>query len=490
MADDGRTPVMIGAGQFTPADRAEPTSPLALMAEAARRALADAGAAAHRVDSIGVTNCLSWPVPDPGRFLAADLGAPAATTVTTHTSGTSPLDLLRWACTRIQGGDPAVTLLAGAEAVKALNEARYTGGPEDPDGAPPSLVLGTDRLPTHPAEEAAGLFQPVQVYPLFDNAIRAAEGRDVDTHVAWLGELWARFAAVAATNPHAWFTPSLARSSIVDISPRNRPVASPYPKLMTANLAVDQGAAVVVCSAATARRAGIPSDRWVYVHGTAAANDHWYVGEREWLHRSPAIRAIGRALLGHTGLDIAEIAHLDLYSCFPSAVQIAAAELGVDLRSVVPTVTGGLTFAGGPGSNYPMHALATLVERLRADRDGHGLCTGVGWFLTKHAAAVLTARPPANGYADFPVQSEVDKLPRRPVATDATGRATLETYTVTYDYDHAPLSGYVAALLPDGSRTFAATREPEHAAALLARDPLGAAVHLRDGARFELGEAD
>jgi len=162
--------------------------------------------------------------------------------------------------------------------------------------------------------------------------------------------------------------------------------------------------------------------------------------------------------------------------------------LGVDLAdpTVVPTVTGGLTFAGGPGSNYVLHALATMVERLRENPEAAGLCTGVGWYLTKHAAAVLSRRRPGAPFADLDVQSEVDALPRRVVAETAIGPATVETYTVGYDYDGAPLAGYLAALLADGRRAFASTTDPAMAARLLAADPIGKPVRLLAGATFEL----
>lgn len=481
---DARTPVLVGVGQLTPGDRTAPTSPLDLMLEASRRAIADAGLPLlDRVESIGVTNCISWAAPDPARALAEALGASPGETVGTHTSGTSPLDLLRDACTRIAAGELRVALLAGAEAVRALQDGRYQGGPDQPEGTAPSRMLGEDRMPTHPGEEAAGLYQPVQFYPLFENAVRAAAGRDPAAHTTWLGTLWGRFAAVADANPHAWVTNPPTAASIVDISKRNRPVAFPYPKLLTANLGVDQGAAVIVCSAEAARDAGIPRDRWVFVHGTAAANDRWHTGERESLHRSPAIRTIGRALL-----EDVEPSQLDLYSCFPSAVQIAAAELGVDLADpgVVPTVTGGLTFAGGPGSNYVMHSLATMVSRLRVDSDGVGLCTGVGWFMTKHAAALLSSRPPRE-YRDAAVQSEVDNETCLKVGMGTTGPATVETYTVTYDYDGAPRAAFVAALLDDGeTRAFAVSHDRDLAAGMLERDPVGERITLLEGARFDL----
>lgn len=486
---DPRSPVLVGAGQLTWTDRTTPTSPLELMTEAARRALQDTGSAARllpRIGSVAVVDCLSWNAPDPGHALAAELGAEPAETVTTHASGTSPLDILRDAAGRIRAGELDVALIAGAEAVKSTSDGRYTGGPDQPEGTTPTRTLGTGRHATQDAEEAAGLLSPVRVYPLFENAIRAESGHDIAAHDEWLGALWSRFGAVATSNPHAWLSTAPSAQSIVESGHGNRMITFPYRKLLTANIFVDQSAALVLCSAGAAEAAGIPRENWVFVHSAAAANDHWYVGERAELSHSPAIAAVGRAALGHAEAHIDEITHLDLYSCFPSAVQIAARELGVDLRDGKrePTVTGGLTFAGGPGSNYVTHALATLVARLRADPGSLGMCTGVGWYLTKHAAAVLSTSPPPRPFAGIDVQSEVDAQPRRRIAETTDGTATIETYTVAFAPDNEPGSGHISCLLPDGSRAFAGTDDPGTIAGLLDTDPLGARVHLRPGAQF------
>ena len=68
----------------------------------------------------------------------------------------------------------------------------------------------------------------------------------------------------------------------------------------------------------------------------------------------------------------------------------------------------------------------------------------------------------------------------------ATGPATVETYTVSYDYDGMPRSAFVAALLDDDHRAFAVTHERDLAAGMLERDPIGSRVNLLEGARFEL----
>ncbi|MEV4490230.1 hypothetical protein AB0K04_08960 [Micromonospora coxensis] len=499
---DPAAPVLIGVGQAAHRDRAGATPAAALVRAAAHRALDDTGApeaVRARLRTVGVAHCLSWSATDPAATLAAALGAPATRTLTTRPGGTAPLDLLHRAATAIRAGDDQVTLLAGGEGIRALR-AGQADDPETPDvpGAP--HVLGTDRAPSHPAEERAGLYQPLNYYPLFENAIRATGGwpalRDRDAtgvvpipeHTRWLGDLWARFAQVGAANPYGCVDgdpPDADR--ITGVGPTNRLVAHPYPKLLTANIAVDQAAAVLVCSAGTAAALGVPRDRWVFVAAGAGATDHWHVGERAHLHRSPAVAAAGRAVLAAVGRGVDDLAHLDLYSCFPSAVQVAAAELGVDLDRRTPTVTGGLTFAGGPASSYTFHALAELTARLRAGApDDAALATAVGWFLTKHAVTVLTAAPPPAGFRYADAQSEVDATPRRRLVDGYRGEAVVESWTATYDRDGAPSAAYASCLLPDGARTFASSTDPDTVTAVAQADPIGARVRLDGDATFTI----
>ncbi|WP_158888411.1 acetyl-CoA acetyltransferase [Amycolatopsis anabasis] len=483
---DPRTPVLVGAGQHTV--RTGGTTPRELMRQAAEAALADTGSAdlAHRIGCVGVVDSFSWGTADPGSILAADLGLTPAETVYTHTSGTSPVDLLADSAARIQRGALDAVLITGAEAVKSMRSGHHAGGPHQPEGTAPTRKLGSDRDATHAAEAQANLLLPLAFYPLFENALRADAGRDLPSHVDRIARIWGRFAEVARTNPHAWVADPPGAAEIAAVGDRNRMAALPYRKLMTANIFVDQGAALVLCSAETAQAAGIPRDNWVFVHASGSAQDHWFVSERPELHRSPAIAALGRAVLGHAGLGIDDLGLLDLYSCFPSAVQVAAAELGVDLADPArpATVTGGLTFAGGPGSNYVTHSLAALTGRLRAEPDQYALATAVGWFLTKHGAVVLSGRPPVTAYAHHDVTAEVAALPKRTVATGATGDATVETYTVVYDRAGEPERGIVLCGLPGGARAVAASEAPDVIAGLTESDPLGAKIQLTGNGTF------
>ncbi|MGH3493949.1 MAG: acetyl-CoA acetyltransferase [Sciscionella sp.] len=495
---DPRTAVLVGAAQRSVTDTAAAVSPLGLMAEVSRTAAADTATEPGRLldalDSITVINCLTWPVPDPAAALALRLGSSPVSTGYTHTSGTSPIEALAEGCERISDGAADCVLIAGAETVRAYQDGRFTGGEQPTDPATgagsPMRMLGSDRTASHPAELAAGLTQPVQYYPLFENAVRAANGSDIATHEAALGDLWSRFAAVARRNPHAWVRSGPDPAEILTVSEGNRMICSPYRKLLTANVSVDQGAALVLCSAQRAAELGIPRERWVFPHAIAHANDHWLVGNRADLHRSPAINAIGAALSATLDRGVADIEHIDLYSCFPCAVQIAATELG--LPSTDParalTVTGGLTFAGGPVSNYVTHALATLIPLLRANPQQFGLSTAVGWYLTKHAAAVLSAQPPRMPARGVSAQQAVDRLPMVEIAEDAEGTAIVETYTAGYGRSSRADTVYLVLRLADGRRTFravTAAQEQRTVDRLLSTDPIGCKIELSadDGIR-------
>lgn len=501
MALDPRTPVIVGAGQLThrTADGPVPT-PLQIMAGATRAAAQDAGPSGlkllERAEVVACVDLFSWPVPDPARALSLELGLQPRATWRTPVGGNSPITLLGALAQEIADGALDVAVLAGGEAGTTFQKAARTGADPgfgtQPEGTAPTRLLGEDRDPADPSEQAAGLIAPIFVYPLFEQAVRAAAGRGPVEHLAHLGELWLRFADVARDNPHAW-TPDPPRTAaeLTSAGAGNRLVSDPYPKAMNANIAVDQGAALIVCSARAAADAGIDPAQCVRVEATATAHDHWFVSARDRLDRSPAIAATTSTALGHAGVGIDDVAMLDLYSCFPSAVQIAGTELGIDLLdpSRAPTVTGGLPFAGGPANNYVTHALATLVTELREQPEQRGLATAVGWYLTKHGAAVLAgpdAAPAPRPFAQQSVQDAVDALPFReivPVGETVTG--PVETYTAIYDRDGSATMGIVA--VRDGERrALARTHERGVISALLLGDPLGRRATIAADGTFTL----
>ena len=193
-------------------------------------------------------------------------------------------------------------------------------------------------------EISRGMTAPIHYYPLFESAIRASNGESIDEHRDRLSGLWAGFNQVAVDNRYAWFRQPMTPTEIRDPSPSNRMVGFPYTKAMNSNWDLDQSAAIVLCSVEAARAAGVPRDRWVFPLAGTDAHDTYAVSARRDLHSSPAITEAGRAIFEMTATGPDDMAHVDLYSCFPAAVQVGAAALGFGLdRSL--TVTGGLTFA-------------------------------------------------------------------------------------------------------------------------------------------------
>jgi acetyl-CoA C-acetyltransferase len=502
---DPRSPVIVGVGQSLRrpgpgTDLAALPEPTTMMVDALRAAGEDSGTGdrlLRAADSVRVVDSLSWRYPNPAALVASAIGADPGETVRSAPGGNGPQLLVNEAAEAITRGRMDIALVTGAEAIQTRLLARQ-GGPggsrlrlpwtqQSAEAATPR-VLGHDRPGASEAEVARSLSMPIQVYPVFENALRAARGETLDQHQARVSELWSRFSAVAARNRYAWSPTERSAEEIRTPTVHNRMVGFPYPKLMNANIQTDQAAALVLCSAGTARAAGVPPDRWVFVWSGSEAEDHWLVSERADLHSSPAIRLAGRTALDLAGIAIDAIAHVDLYSCFPSAVQIAAAELGLGLDTADRplTVTGGLTFAGGPGNNYATHAIATMVERLRADPESHGLVTALGWFATKHAVGVYSTTPPSGGFRRGSPQAEVDALPARSPVADHDGPVTVESYTVMHERDGAPSLGIVACLLPDGSRAWGNVTDPAALKAMTLEEQCGRRAVLRSGGALEL----
>jgi len=465
MSED-RRPILVGAGQVTQRD-VEPAAadePLGLLVRAARLAAADArggDALLAAVDAVAVANIICWRYGNAPRLLAERIGARPALEWYSTVGGNTPQWFVNEMAERIADGRVGVALLAGAEAMRTMLRGQRSGArlawTVGGDGEP--TVVGDRREGTTSQENAHGLQLPTQVYPIFENALRAARGLDLATHRERLGALCARLSAVAAINPHAWFPVARTAEEIVTVSPSNRMIAFPYPKLMNAIIEVDQGAAVLMTSTGRARVLGIPEDRWVYLRGSGDAQDHWFVSERPSLARSPAIRVAGARALAAAGARIADVRHLDIYSCFPSAVQMGRDALGIAEDDPRPlTVTGGLPYFGGPGNNYALHAIATMADRLRADRGALGLVTALGWFVTKHSVGVYSTTPgdgPWRRESPASYQGEIDREPTPPFAEHPSGPATVESYTILHDRDGGPMRGIVVGRSSEGRRFLA-----------------------------------
>ncbi|MBI1186734.1 MAG: acetyl-CoA acetyltransferase [Alphaproteobacteria bacterium] len=478
---DPRTPVLIGAGQRT-YRKGQAPGPLAMTREAALLAAEDAGlspADLAGLDLLGVVgftvdsdgNIQRLPIPriaDPPAALAAELGAAPRRAVYTHMGGNTPQALVNWAAELIAQGDHDLVLLVGAEFLGTLMKRLKDGADLSAFGGPEAATTperwGDGRSGATAQERAHGMDFPTNVYPLFENALRAHRGRSLADHQAAMGRLFAPFSAVAAQNPHAWFPTERSAEEISQEGPENRMVGFPYTKYLNAIIQVDQSAAVIMASTAKADALGVPAAKRVYLHGCADANDLWFVSERTNYHSSPAIRMCAQQSFAMAGKAPADLAFIDLYSCFPSAVEIACDEIGIaedDPRGL--TVTGGLPYFGGAGNNYVMHSITTMLQRLRAKPGAFGLVTGNGWFLTKHAFGLYSTTPTTGAWSRTDprtYQREIDALAHPALVDAPSGAGAIETYTVVHARDRVRL-GVVVGRDSEGRRFIANTPDDE-----------------------------
>ncbi len=478
--------MLVGYGQVSQRAENPNVEPVDLMADAARRA-GDA-AVLEAVDAIRVVNVFSARYRDPGLLLGQRIGADHPATCYSGVGGNVPQSLVNSACVDISNGRAGVVLIAGAETWRTRTRLRARGGKlswtQQDDSVPPPPGNGDDVPMAGPAEDRIKLHRPAFVYPLFEQALRISTGESPHEHRHRISELWARFNAIAVTNPHAWIREPLTAAEIGQAGPQNRMVSWPYTKLMNSNNMVDQGAALILTAAETAAALGVPSERWVYPYAGTDAHDTYSVSERAELHRSPAIRIAGARALELAGLGIDDIDYVDLYSCFPSAVQIAAAELGlpVDDPGRPLTVTGGLTFAGGPWNNYVTHSIATMAGLLSNNPGRRGLVSANGGYLTKHSFGVYSSEPPPCAFAWEDVQSVVDREPTRQAALEWDGVGTVESWTAPFHRDGRPEKAFLAVRTPDDRRTLAVITDSAAAEVTVHEDIAAAkvAVH-RDG---------
>jgi len=484
--DTAHQPIIVGVGQLVnrAAEPREVMEPLEMMAVAARLALEDAEIPHHKeaIDSLTVIGIITRAYADPPGFLASRLGIQPADRVYTSMGGNSPQWRVNETADRIARGKVRLALLAGAEAMHGMQLAARAGVRLDWAEGGSAPTVGDARWGNNEIEQRHHVRLPTTVYPLFENALRAHRGWSIARQRDHLAHLCARMAAVARDNPYAWFRDGKSAEEIGAVGDGNRMIAFPYPKFMNAIMNVDQAAAVLMTDVATARALGIPQRQWVYVRGCGDATDHWFVSQRVNLWSSPAIRLAGQRALEQARLAIDQVDAFDLYSCFPCAVQIGADMLGIPLDDPRPlTVTGGLPYHGGPGNNYCMHAVASMVERLRRT-PGTGLVSGVGWYLTKHALGLYSSAPPEHAFRrEDPktYQPLIDREPHPELASEPSGSATVESYTVQHDRDGTPSVGIVVARLADGRRCWANISDPAVLARIEQEELIGQPGRLR-----------
>ncbi|AQA02144.1 acetyl-CoA acetyltransferase [Mycobacterium sp. MS1601] len=495
---DQRTPVIVGVGQFTeriddPGYRG--MSAVDLATEAARAALADTGASvgdvARTVDVVvGLRQFeISGPMPallgksdNYPRSVMRRLGADPARVVLEPVGGQGSQKVVTEFAAAIAAGEIEVAMVMGSE---PGSTARYFAGRDDkPDFTEHIGGQLEDRghqiysyideyTVTHGLTGA-----PVQ-YGLLDNARRARLGLGVADYRHQMAELFAPMSKVAAKNPFSSSPVERSVSEVETVTPENRMICDPYPRLLVARDTVNQGAATVLMSVGAARRLGVPEEKWVYLHGHADLVEQALLSRPD-LGASPAAVLAVQEGLRVAGIGVDDISTFDLYSCFPFPVFVACEALGIsgdDPRGL--TLTGGLPYFGGPGNSYSLHGIAETVAEMRDKPGQYGFIGANGGIMSKYSVGIYSTLPVDwRTSRSAALNQEVAALATVPVTKVVDGVGTIETYSVRYDWP-VRTGIIVGRLESDGSRFMATTEDDELVALMSDGDPLGARVAIR-----------
>lgn len=476
------TPILIGGGEITfKLPFPELPSPAEMMAQASFKAMENAEANESFLKAIDVIAVPQMAIDSMQnmrdlelgqyknlpRSLASKLGAKPKREYYAHTGGNTPQQFVNFLAGEISKGESEIALLAGCENLRGVVSSLKAGAgikfSDDAGGAP--LPFGDERPGCNEHEHDYGLFAPINTYPLFENAIRGSRNKSVEEHMQSVGRLMSPFTKVASENPNAWFPTYRSPEELITVSENNRYVGFPYTKYLNSIIEVDMAASLLMCSVKAAKKYGIPEDRWVYLNGCADAKDHYYISERANYHSSPAINRISKESLEMANLKLDELSFFDLYSCFPSAIEVACQEIGIaenDPRGL--TLTGGLPYFGGPGNNYVTHSIKKMLDMVRSKPGSHGMVTANGWHITKHSIGLYSTEPRFDLWqpkAPATYQADIDKMPKPKFTEKPQGNATVETYTVFHSGQNAR-GGLVIGRLEDETRFIANTpSDPE-----------------------------
>ncbi len=488
------TPVVVGAAEVVHrgGDGFVMCAATDLLIETVAEALGRSGepsALGSRVGEILVPHG-TWPESDPGRAVAEAIGAQGARSVRSEL-GVLQHTLLARAIGGVAEGRVAAAVVVGGEnrwsGVVAAKSGSTVPAPPDLALGEPDEVITPEEMVISAIEIERNLTTAAHQYAIIESALRHRLGRTVEEHQEALGALWSRFAAVAAQAPSAWNTDGMDADAIASPSDSNRVIAAPYTKWLISQWNVDQAAALVVTSAGVARELGIDESRWVFPLVTAMSNLVVPMPERDAIDSWPASRIAGAAAFEAAGVTAEQVDLVDLYSCFPSAVEVQAAELGLGLDRQL-TLTGGMTFAGGPYNNYSLQGAAAMVTALLARSEPSvGLTSAVSGLLTKPSVTLWSNRPPAHPYRRIDVADRARSATTvRPVDPDLTGPVTVVGATVVPGRD-GTLTTIALVESAAGVRSVVQSTDLATGEWFLAADPVGHGLMIPVPGEFLLG---
>jgi len=473
-------PIIIGAAQFTQRKGTpHPLDSLSLMVKTGQDAIRSTHTKRiiNFIDAIYMVNISSWSYEDAPGELAKKLNIQPKEKTYLPDGGQSPQMLVNRAVKAIVSGKHRCILITGGEAAYSINKLFKGLRPKHwPEKKPPKYMYGENWDITE-IDKKYRLYFPSLTYAIFETALRASSGRSIEEHNEYMGQLMEHFSKVASKNPLSWSQKHLSAEEIATASPENRRIVYPYTKRMCANNFVDQAGTIIITSEDNAKSLNIDKKHWIYIMGGVDLKNISQFYRRPRLDSSPAIKEGSRIALEQAGLELSDIDKFDLYSCFPSIVEIFIKELGIkegDPRDL--TVTGGLPYFGSPLSNYSLHAIINTVELIRADPSLKIMVIANGGYNTKQSIGIYGSKPPKEDWGvrdDSKIQESILAQTLPEPIEQANGTLTIDGYSIIYDRSEQPKRGVLVGTHVDGHRAVAIVTDPNLIAILESREVVG-----------------
>jgi len=458
-----KTPVILGVAQYTQhKNTINPLDPLHLMAKTAHEALNESGSSelVDTLDSIYMINIYSWSYKDAPFELSKLLGFKPKNKIYLPDGGNTPQMLMNRASRNLAQGKANAILVTGAEAYYSFHKNKL--GKLNLNWSvreEPKYMEGKMWHGTTPFENKYKLRTPSYSYALFETAIRATNGETIEEHNNFMGKLFQHYSEVASKNSNAWTKEAFSAEEIIEPNFDNRYVCYPYTKRMCSNMFIDQSSSVIITTVDIAESLNVKESLWIYPMGGADLQNIFAITQRPNLYDSPALKEASKLALKQAGLTLNDINAFDLYSCFPSIVQIALNEIGISKNDSRPlTLIGGLPFFGGPWSNYSLHAIVKAVEIIRKNPMFKVFIFANGGYNTKVSIGIYGKKPSQEPWGerdDTAIQKSLLSNPLPKPIEKANGIITIEAYTIIYNKEGLPTEGIAIGKLTNGIRTLA-----------------------------------
>ena len=407
---------------------------LVLMDKATKQAIKDSSKdIINYIDEIRIPKGF-WEYKDPGKWIAQNNNFKSNPTTYITKIGILQQNLINEAIQEIQSGRIDASLIVGGEsrfkmiqAFKENEEYKEIQLDTNPDYYQKADI---DLFLDQEVKELS--MMAVGYYAIMENAYRYSKGEEIIKHNKNLAKLYEKFSEIANKNINSWSKQKYSAKDIMTTSLKNSYQAFPYNKLHCTSWNVNQASAIIICNENIADKLGIPREQRIYPLASSENNHMISLIQRENIIDPVGLKLAAKYIKDTLTSHRKSIDYYDLYSCFPIAVQMFCDSLNINLSSST-SITGGMSFAGGPLNHYVLTSTVKLIEKLRSDKSKIGLITGVSGVMTKQSFALWSGKFIEDfSFKDVTEDTKLNDKPKNLSPKDS-GTAKIIGYTILND---------------------------------------------------------